>query len=128
MMSESERMDWEQRDKELDKVITPWKDFEAKEAEAKNVKLVLETQMSLFPAWSHERIQKEVMDDPNLYSIEPTISFDLNKDVECQFNFPITPRAFLFRHFEKIRKSMISDSAENRKAFFVLLEICKTAV
>ncbi|CAI9271424.1 unnamed protein product [Lactuca saligna] len=42
------------------------KDSLSKIAEAKNVKLVLETQKSLFVAWSHERIQKEAIDDSNI--------------------------------------------------------------
>ena len=40
----------EQRDKEIDELITPWKKSEEGQAEEKNAKLVIETQKSLFPA------------------------------------------------------------------------------
>ncbi|CAI9276213.1 unnamed protein product [Lactuca saligna] len=50
MMSESERIAGEKRDKELDKLISLRKKFEAEAAEAKNANLILETQKSMFPA------------------------------------------------------------------------------
>lgn len=55
-MSKFERIVMEKRDNELDELNALKKKFEAEEAEAKNAKLVLETQKLLFPAWSHERI------------------------------------------------------------------------
>ncbi|CAI9296084.1 unnamed protein product [Lactuca saligna] len=125
MMYESERMAKEQRDKELDELIALRKKFEAEEAKVKNVKLVLETHKSLFLAWSHEHIQKEAIDDPNLYWLEPTISFDLNNDVECQLDIHISTRAFLFHCFKKIEKFMISDSTVNRKLFLLYLKYAK---
>lgn len=82
---------------------------------------MLETQKSLIPPWTIECIQKEAIDDPSIYWLEPSISFDLNNNVESQFDFPITPRAFLFHCFEKIEKSLISDNEVNQKLFSVYL-------
>ena len=107
-ISKSERIEKEKSDKELDEIDALRRQFKAEEAKAKVAKLILETQKSLFLAWSLERIQKESIKDPNLYWLEPTTSFDLSNNVECQFDFPINPRAFLFRCFESIEKSMIS--------------------
>lgn len=101
-------------DKELDDLLNLRKDLEAQEAEAKKVKLMLETQKSLFPPWSMERMQKEANDDANIYWLEPSISFELNNNVESQLDFPITPRAFLFCYFEKREKTWISDSTVNQ--------------
>ena len=116
-MTKSERIAMEKRDKELDDLQALRKKLETEEAKGKNVKLMLETQKSLFPPWSIERIQKKAIDNPNIYWLQPSISFDLNNDVESQFDFLITPRVFLFRCFENIKKSLISDSAVNQKLF-----------
>ena len=103
----------EKSDNDLDELNALRRKFEVEEAESKSTKLVPETQKSLFPTWFFERIQKEAIEDLNLFQLDPTTSFDLTNDVECQFDFPITPRAFLFRCFEFIKKSMIYDSAVN---------------
>lgn len=42
-----------------------------------------------------------------------------------QFDFPITPRAFLFRCFEKIEKAMISDNEVSLKLFNFYLKYAK---
>ncbi|CAH1421900.1 unnamed protein product [Lactuca virosa] len=115
----------EKGEKELYKLNDLRKKLEAEEAEAKNEKLVLVTHKSLFPTWSHKRIQKEATKDPNLYWLEPTISFDLSIDVEFKLDFPITPRVFLFRCFEKIEKFVIYDSALNQKFFSFYLKYAK---
>ena len=88
-------------------------ELETKEAEAKIARVTLETQKSLFPPWSVDKIQKEAIDAPNIYWLEPTISFDLNNEANSQLDFPITPRAFLFRCFGKIEKVVISEKAVN---------------
>lgn len=81
--SESERITREERDKELDDLNALRWNFNVEEAEAKNMKLVLETHKSLFPVWSYEHLQKEAIDDLNIYWLGPTISCNVNNDVEC---------------------------------------------
>lgn len=98
MMTGSERVERERMDKEL------------KELNALKKKL--------------ERIQKEAIDDPNLYWLEPTTSFDTNNEVDW-LDLPMTPRAFLFRFFEKIKKSLISKKAVNQKLFSFYLKSAK---
>lgn len=80
-MTESERIAMEMRDKELDELNALKKKFEAEEAKDKNVKLELETHKSLFRPWFQERIQREAIEDSNIYWLEPTNSFDLKNDV-----------------------------------------------
>ncbi|CAI9302449.1 unnamed protein product [Lactuca saligna] len=104
VMTELEKEARERRDKELDELDALRQKVDAKEADIKNTKPILENQKSLFPAWSLERIQKEAIDDLNLYWLEPTTSFNTNNDVECQLDLPITPRVFLFQRFKKIKK------------------------
>ncbi|CAI9289146.1 unnamed protein product [Lactuca saligna] len=107
------------------KLKVPQKELEAQEDEVKNAKRMLETQKTLFPSWSMECMQKEAIDDPIIYWLDPLISFDLNNDVECQLDFPITPRAFLFHCFEKIEKSQISDSVVTQKLHSFYLKYAK---
>ncbi|CAI9303116.1 unnamed protein product [Lactuca saligna] len=57
-----------------------------------------------------EHIQKVVIDNRSIYWLDPLISFDLNNDVESQFDFPITSIAFVFCCFEKIEMYWILDS------------------
>lgn len=83
MMSKSERNAREKRDKALDDLNALRRKLKVEEDEAKNAKLILETQKSLFHAWSLELIQKEAIYDLNLYWLERTISFNINNDVEC---------------------------------------------
>ncbi|CAI9294564.1 unnamed protein product [Lactuca saligna] len=124
-MTESKRIAMEKRDKELDDLQTLGKKFEAEEAKDKNEKIVLENQKSLFSSWTMECIPKEAIDDASFYWLEPSITFDIENDVESQFNFPITPRDFLFRCFESIDKSLISDSVVNQKLFSFYLKVAK---
>ncbi|CAI9286334.1 unnamed protein product [Lactuca saligna] len=124
-MIESERVAREKRDKELGELNALWKKLYAEEVKVKNSKIILENQKSLLPAKSHERIQKEALDDPNLYWLEPTTSFDKNNDIECQLDMPMTPRAFLFRCFEKIEKYLISNKAVNQMLFSFYMKYVK---
>ncbi|CAI9260957.1 unnamed protein product [Lactuca saligna] len=73
----------EKRDKVLDELNALGKKLDAEEAEVKISKLILENQKTLYPTWTLERIEKESLDDPNLYWLEPTTSFNINNDVEC---------------------------------------------
>lgn len=84
--------------------------------------MILENNEALFLAWTPDRMHKEAIDDPDIFWLEPKTSFDINNDVECQFDFPINPRDFLFRCFEKIEKSLISNNAPNRKLFSFYLK------
>lgn len=72
-----------------------------------------------------ERIQREFIDDPSIYWPEPSVSFDLSNIVESQLDFPITPKAFLFRCFEKIEKSLIYDIIVNPMFFAFYLKYVK---
>ncbi|CAI9276276.1 unnamed protein product [Lactuca saligna] len=106
-LSNSENLVRKKRDIELHDLYAIRKKLEAEEVKVKNAKIVVETLKALFPRWSMKRIQKEAIDEPSIYWLEPSISFDLVNDVENQFDFPITPRAFLFECFENIEKSLI---------------------
>ncbi|CAI9263689.1 unnamed protein product [Lactuca saligna] len=91
--------------------------LEAEEAEVRNSAFILKNQMSLFPVWTIQQIQKEAIDLPELYWLGPKTSFDNFNDIEYQLDFPLTPRAFLFRCIQKIEKTQISNNMINRKLF-----------
>ncbi|CAI9260627.1 unnamed protein product [Lactuca saligna] len=83
------------------------KEIEAQEKEARDEQVTLVTQKTLFPAWSMERILNEAIENLGTHWLESTISFELENTLESQIDLPITPRAFLFRCFEKVEKAPI---------------------
>lgn len=112
-------------DKELDYLLKICKELEALEAAAKIAKVTLETQKSLFHPWSIKRIQKEAIDNPIVYWLEPAVSLVLHNEAYSQFDFPITPRDFMFWCFDQIEKSLISDNEVNLKIFNLYLKNAK---
>ncbi|CAH1423402.1 unnamed protein product [Lactuca virosa] len=99
MLTEKERIARENMEKELDELNALREKLDVEEAEARNLEIILENKKALFMAWTLDRMQKSTIDDPNIFWLEPKTSFQINKEVECQFDFPITPRRFLFRCF-----------------------------
>ncbi|CAI9262087.1 unnamed protein product [Lactuca saligna] len=65
---------------------------------------------------------REAVDEPNIHWLEHSVSFDLS---DSQLDFPITPRAFLFRCFEKIEKAPLSDYDVNHMLFSFYLKYAK---
>ncbi|CAI9278050.1 unnamed protein product [Lactuca saligna] len=122
--SETENLIRKKRDKELNNLLKICKELEAQEAEAKIAKVMLENLKSLFPSWSIKRIQKEAINNPSVYWLL-TISFELNNEVDSQFDFPITPRAFRFWCFEKIEKALIPNNEVSLKLFNFYLKYAK---
>lgn len=59
MMSESERIAREKTDKDFEELNALRKKLEENEVEAMNLKLILETQKSLFPAWFRDVYRKK---------------------------------------------------------------------
>lgn len=96
LLLEGEKLVRKKRDKVLDDLLILRKELEAKEAKARVAKVTLATQMSLFPPWTLERIQKEAIDHPNVHWLEPSVSFKLNNTSDSQLDFPLTSKAFLF--------------------------------
>lgn len=72
-----------------------------------------------------ERILNEVVENPSTHWLEPTISFELENTSKSQIDLPITPRAFLFRCFEKVKKALISDYDVNHMIFSFYLKYGK---
>lgn len=93
----------------LDDLESLREELEAKEKEVEVAKVTLTTQKSLLPPWTLERIQREVIKEPNTNGLEPTVSFELVNSPASQFDFPLTTKAFLFRGFEHIEKAPLSD-------------------
>lgn len=69
-----------------------------------------------------ERILNEDVDNSNVYWLEPVISFDLENSSDLQLDFHITPKALLFRSFEKIEKAPITDYGVNHSLFSFYLK------
>lgn len=97
-----------------------WKELEAKEQETRISMITHETQMSLFPPWSLERIQKEAIDDLSVHWMERLVSFELNNIADSHLDFPLTPKSFLFRCFNHIEKAPLSDYDVNKMLFLFL--------
>ncbi|CAI9276534.1 unnamed protein product [Lactuca saligna] len=104
-------------DKEIHNLLNLRQELEANDADAEIVKVTLATQKSLFPLWTLERIQKEAVDEPSTHWLEPSISFQLDNIVDSQLDFPITPRDFLFRCFEKIERAPLFENNTNQMHF-----------
>lgn len=83
VLTEIERMERQEIDKELDEFNALRENLDAEEAEAKNFEMILENKKALFPAWTLERMQKEAINEMNTFWLEPKTSFDINNDVEC---------------------------------------------
>ncbi|CAI9299672.1 unnamed protein product [Lactuca saligna] len=105
-LSEGEKLIGKKRDVELENLLRVRKELEAK--------VTLATQKSHFTPWTLERIQKEATDEPSTNWLEPSVFYELDNIAESQPDFPITPRAFLFKCFEKISKAHLSDSDVNQ--------------
>lgn len=103
-LSESEKIIRKKRDYELDNLLRVHKELEDQEKEAEIGKVTLATQSTLFPLWSIQRIQKEVVDDPSTHCLEPSVSFELDNTSESQLDFLITRRAFLFNALRRFRE------------------------
>ncbi|CAI9280402.1 unnamed protein product [Lactuca saligna] len=62
-LSEGAKLKRKKRDKELDEIECVAKQFEAREKEARDAHVTLETQKALFPPWSMEQILNEAIDN-----------------------------------------------------------------
>ncbi|CAI9300394.1 unnamed protein product [Lactuca saligna] len=69
---EGEKLVRKKHDKELDSLLHLCQELEDKEKKANIAKLTLETQKSLFPTWTMDRIQKQAIDALNIYLLEPS--------------------------------------------------------
>ncbi|CAI9285120.1 unnamed protein product [Lactuca saligna] len=112
-LSEGSKLKRKKRDQELDENLRVEKEVEIREKEPRDAQITLKTQRDLFLPWLMERILKEAIDNPKVYSLEPVASFELENTLECQLDFPITVKAFLFCCFDKVEKAPNSDNDAN---------------
>lgn len=109
----------------MDKINALKAELDAEDVELKNAEEILASEKALFPKWMLDLMQEEAIDDPNLFWLEPKTFFDTNNDVECQLDFLITPRVFLFQCFENIEKVPLSNVATNKKLSSFYLKYSK---
>lgn len=50
----------------------------------------------MFPEWTVDRIQKEAIDNPTLFWLEPHTSLSIKNEMDCQLDFIITAKPFIF--------------------------------
>ena len=62
-------------------------------------KELLEKKKSMFPEWTIESLQREVIDEPSTHWLEPVMSFGLENSKDAQFDMPINRKAFIFHCF-----------------------------
>ncbi|CAI9300142.1 unnamed protein product [Lactuca saligna] len=96
-MAESERIAMKKCDKELDDLQALRKKLDVEEDDVKNAKLMLKNQKSLFPPWIMQHIQKEAIDEPVIYWLEPSNSSEFN------LISPSHPRLFSFDILRRLR-------------------------
>lgn len=72
----------------------------------------------MFPEWTINRIQKEVIDNLNLYWLQPQTSFEVKNEMGYQFDFSITTKAFQFWCFDSIQKAHLSNKGINKLFIF----------
>ncbi|KAL7612009.1 hypothetical protein Lser_V15G06497 [Lactuca serriola] len=106
---EGEKLKRKSCDAQIDGNLRIAKEAKARVREAREARVTLETQKLLFPSLSMERILNEVGDNPNVYWLEPIVSFDLENSLDSQLDLPITPKAFQFCSFDKIANSPLPD-------------------
>ncbi|CAI9301617.1 unnamed protein product [Lactuca saligna] len=112
-LSEKPQLKRKKHDQELDENLRVAREAEAREREARDAQLNWETKKVFFPSWSRERILNEVIDNPNVYWLELRTSFKQENILGSQLDFLITPKAFLFRYFDKVAKAPYSDNSAN---------------
>ncbi|CAI9291676.1 unnamed protein product [Lactuca saligna] len=113
---EEELREREKRDKELDALNALKAKFEAEE---KNVEEILASTKAIFPDWNVDQIQKEAINYPKLFLLEPRTSFSTKNESKCQLDFLITTKAFQFRCFKNIMKVPLANVAVNKKLLFL---------
>lgn len=64
----------------------------------------------------------EAVNNLNSYWLEPVRYFELENSMDLQFDLPITPKAFLFRSFDKIVNVYPTDKATNQVLFAFYLK------
>lgn len=96
VLSEREKLVRKKRDKELDNILRYTRGLDTKEAEERLVKVTHETQKTILPPLSFERIQKEEIGDPEVLWLQPAVSFDLNNTANSQIDFHFILEDFLF--------------------------------
>ncbi|CAI9271277.1 unnamed protein product [Lactuca saligna] len=119
-LSEVLKLKRKKRDQELDEAQHVAKEAEATKKEACDAQVTLKTQKSLFPPWSMERILNEAIDNRSVYWLELVVSFDLDNSSESRLEFPVTPKAFLFRCFERIVNAPDSENDVNQMLLFFI--------
>ena len=112
-------------DKQLDELNALRRKLDVEEAKARNSEVILENKKALFPAWTFERMQKEAIDEPNTFWLEPKKNLISRMKYSVNSIFFITPRSFLVICFEKIEKSLISNNTTNKKLFSFYLKYAK---
>ena len=70
---EDEKLKWKPHDKELDENLRIAREADAREKELRDAQVTLETQKTLFPPWTMERIMNEAIDNPSTYWLEPVL-------------------------------------------------------
>ncbi|KAI3751858.1 hypothetical protein L2E82_22949 [Cichorium intybus] len=110
------------REKEIDEILNLTRKLDAEEAAKREAELLLKTQMSLFPPWHYKRMTLEAITEPVENWLQPVTSYNTSNDVNYQLDFPMTAKALLFRGFEKLKDTRLSNSEVNDLLFTFYLK------
>ncbi|CAI9283896.1 unnamed protein product [Lactuca saligna] len=72
-----------------------------------------------------ERILNEAIDNSNVYSLEPVVSFELENSPDSQLHLQITLKAFQFRSFYRIVNARLPDRNVDEELFSFYLKFLK---
>ncbi|KAI3767763.1 hypothetical protein L2E82_18162 [Cichorium intybus] len=112
----------EARDKEIDEILNLTRKLDAEEAAKREVELLLKTKMSLFPPWNYKRMTLEAITEPVENWLQPVTSYNTSNDVNSQLDFPMTAKALLFRGFEELKDTRLSNPEVNDLLFTFYLK------
>lgn len=91
----------------------------------KEAQAILKSRMMLFPKWTLNRIQNDVVGLPSQYSLEPVPSFDIQNTQDSQLDLPLPHNAFRFRSLVKVANTPFIDSGSNQMLFAFYLKNMK---
>ncbi|KAI3752474.1 hypothetical protein L2E82_24507 [Cichorium intybus] len=124
-ISEAAKLARDAREKELDELLRISRKLDAEETAKQEAEIELEARKTLFHDWDYEIMKSEAITQPIENWLQPNYSYDVGNQVDSQFDFPMTARAFLIRCFDELTTSKHPRAVVNDMLFNFYLEHSK---
>lgn len=105
------------RDKVLDDLKAIKEELDRKDLEKKKTKEIDVLKKALFPKWVTCRMDKEAIQKVEFFWLETISSLSVENSQECQLDFPMMPKAFMFRSLDKPVDVPMSNLAISKTLF-----------